>query len=451
MIEQITLENFLSFKDKKTFNFLASMEKPKKGYEFMKWYDDVNHKKILKFQFLFGNNGTGKSNFLFSLSVLKGIICDKKDSKTNEEQTLPETFFKFSSDTINKPSTITITFHIAEIRYTYLVSYCNNTIFQEVLDKQIGTRKPLTVFNRTFNTEKDVVEVSFPDDVIKDESQTIIQQSVIKNTSVISVYDGKNFESQDLKNVYSYFDDMDIYYAYESIPLHMLFNGCKDKEALKPILLKLLNNLGSNIIDYEINTFKVKMDESEAIFFRQALGDEEFNKRFPGSERKSQVIRFAHHAADTPSKVCWLNENEESDGTLNMIKLIIVLYDACKRNTPIAIDECSTGIHQQTFGRIIQFFLATSNNLQVIMSSQQISIMEMDGFRRDTVKFFDKDRETGITSCVKIDLRKYHKNQSIVNTYLNNSFGCLPEFPDMNTWKELLIEYRKLMFPNYSA
>lgn len=451
MIEQITLENFLSFKDKKTFNFLASMEKPKKGYEFMKWYDDVNHKKILKFQFLFGNNGTGKSNFLFSLSVLKGIICDKKDSKTNEEQTLPETFFKFSSDTINKPSTITITFHIAEIRYTYLVSYCNNTIFQEVLEKQIGTRKPLTVFNRTFNTEKDVVEVSFPDDIIKDESQTIIQQSVIKNTSVISVYDGKNFESQDLKNVYSYFDDMDIYYAYESIPLHMLFNGCKDKEALKPILLKLLNNLGSNIIDYEINTFKVKMDESEAIFFRQALGDEEFNKRFPGSERKSQVIRFAHHAADTPSKVCWLNENEESDGTLNMIKLIIVLYDACKRNTPIAIDECSTGIHQQTFGRIIQFFLATSNNLQVIMSSQQISIMEMDGFRRDTVKFFDKDRETGITSCIKIDLRKYHKNQSIVNTYLNNSFGCLPEFPDINTWKELLIEYRKMMFPNYSA
>lgn len=447
MIEQISLENFLSFKDKKTFNFVASMEKPKKGYEFMKWYEDINHKKILKFQFLFGNNGTGKSNFLVSLSVLKSIICEKKDSKTAEEQTLPVTYFKFSSDTIGKPSTITISFHISNIRYTYQVSFCDNTIFQEVLDKQIGTRKPITVFNRTFNIEKDVVEVTFPNNKnISDESQSIIQQSVIKNTSVISVYDGKNFESQDLKNVYSYFDNMDIYFAYESIPLTMLFNGCKDKDALKPILLQLLNNLGSNIIDYEINTFKVKMDESEARFFKQALGDEEFNKRFPGSERKSQVIRFAHHA-DTDAKVCWLNENEESDGTLNMIRLIIMLYDACKRSTPIAIDECSTGIHQQTFGRIIQFFLATSKDMQVIMSSQQVSIMEMDGFRRDTVKFFDKDRETGITSCARIDLRKYHKNQSIVNTYLNNSFGCLPEFPDLNTWKALLSEYRKQMFP----
>ena len=74
--------------------------------------------------------------------------------------------------------------------------------------------------------------------------------------------------------------------------------------------------------------------------------------------------------------------------------------------------------------------------------------MEMDGFRRDTVKFFDKDRETGITSCKKIDMKKYHKNISIVNAYLNNSFGCLPEFPDLDTWKKELINYQKLMNTN---
>ena len=69
----------------------------------------------------------------------------------------------------------------------------------------------------------------------------------------------------------------------------------------------------------------------------------------------------------------------------------------------------------------------------------------MDGFRRDTVKFFDKNRETGVTTCTRIDLRKYHKNQSIVNAYLNNSFGCLPHFPDMETWKAHLADYRKQM------
>lgn len=77
------------------------------------------------------------------------------------------------------------------------------------------------------------------------------------------------------------------------------------------------------------------------------------------------------------------------------------------------------------------------------MSSQQLSIMEMKGFRRDTVRFFDKDRQTGVTSCQSIDLRKYHKNLSILNAYLNNSFGCLPASPPLEEWIVKLEEYYK--------
>lgn len=79
------------------------------------------------------------------------------------------------------------------------------------------------------------------------------------------------------------------------------------------------------------------------------------------------------------------------------------------------------------------------------MASQQVSIMEMDGFRRDTVKFFDKDRTTGVTTCKKIDMKKYHKNISIVNAYLNDSFGCLPEYPTQEQWEEKLIAYKEQM------
>ena len=444
MIEQIVLSNFLSFKNETIFDFTATMEKPRKGFEFMKWYEDINRKKILKFQFLFGNNATGKSNFIVALTALKDIICERKSSKTADDEKIPDSYFKLSADSIEKPSNITIIFHTADIRYTYFVSFCNNTIIKETLQKQVGTRKPVEIYVRTFNEEKDLTEVNFPSNTIKEEAQSVIRQYVIKNTSVISVYDEKNFESQDLKNVYSYFDSLAVFYKYDEISLPSMFINRKDKEALKQILLPLLSDLGSNIIDYETNTLNVKMSDVEASLFKQAMGEEEFNKQFPNGERKIQTIRFAH-PADTPSKISWLNENEESNGTLNMIRLIIMLYDASKRNAPLGIDECSSGIHQQTFGRIIQFFLATSNAMQIFMSSQQVSIMEMDGFRRDTVKFFDKNRETGVTTCTRIDLRKYHKNQSIVNAYLNNSFGCLPHFPDMETWKAHLADYRKQM------
>ena len=79
------------------------------------------------------------------------------------------------------------------------------------------------------------------------------------------------------------------------------------------------------------------------------------------------------------------------------------------------------------------------------MASQNLSLMDMEGFRRDTLKFFDKDRRTGVSSCTKIDLHKYHKNLNILKVYLDNSFGSLPEFPTSEEWKERLLQYKEIL------
>lgn len=442
MIEQITLRNFLSFRDEEKFDFTASMEKPKKEYSFMKWFEEMNKKKILKAQFLFGNNATGKSNFLHAIAMLANIICMKRTSKTAKEFKLRDTFFKLSSNTINQPSTINVVFHIDRIRYTYEVEYNDNTIINEFLKRQDGSKKPITIFNRSFDKEKDIVLISYPctSKGISLSSQNVINETVIKNTSVISVYDEKNIESEDLKNVYNYFSHIGIFNNLEDLDLARMLDERKDKDLLKQILLDLLQDLGSNIIDYKIRKFKIKIGEKEKNILKMALGEDVFNEEY--TERTISKVEFAH-PADFPEGRGWLAEDEESEGTINMIKLIIILYDASRRKSPIIIDDCAVGIHRETFGRIIQFFLAVSPNIQFLMSSQQLSIMEMKGFRRDTVRFFDKDRKTGVTSCQSIDLRKYHKNLSILNAYLNNSFGCLPDSPPLDKWIIKLEDYYK--------
>lgn len=447
MIEQIVIKNFLSFKNEETFDFTASMEKNKNGFEYMKWYEEQNRKKILKMQFMFGNNATGKSNFLKVIMALKSIICYKRTSKSSQDSKLPDSYFKLSSETIGKPSYIKITFHTSGHRYQYCVLYDEETIFSESLIKNISLHKEITVFKREYNEDKDISEISFPSNVISTDAQCILKENVIKNTSVISIYDGKNIDNPDFKNVYSYFNKAIVIYHIEDISLPHMFANRKDGDALKSILIPLLRDLGSNITGYRVEYNYMQLSEQEINIIKSVLGEEQFNEQYPNGRRKEPSVRFSHDT-DILGETAWLSEDEESYGTLNMLKLIIILYDACKRKSPIAIDECAIGIHQQTFGRIIQFFLATASHMQIFMASQQVSIMEMDGFRRDTVKFFDKDRETGITSCKKIDMKKYHKNISIVNAYLNNSFGCLPEFPDLDTWKKELINYQKLMNTN---
>lgn len=440
----MTLTNFLSFKNETKFDFIASMEKPKKGFEYMKWYETVNKKKILKAQFLFGNNATGKSNFLSSLSFIREIICGQKKSKTDDDSKIPDTYFKLSSTTIEQPSTLEIAFHTADNRYVYNVATYDNTIIEEQLRRSTSGKKEITIFTRKYDQHKDISIIDFAPKVFDNATADAIRKSVIKNTSVISVYDEMNFESDDFKNVYQYFFYARVFYHFEDISLPSMLDSRKDKIRLKNMLLPLLQDLGSNIVDYVVSTIKEKIAENEAKFLTNIMGEDKFKEQFPNGERKIRTLRFAH-TADTPSKMGWLSESEESYGTLNMIRLIILFYDACKYKSPLAVDECSIGIHQQTFGRIIQFFMATFENMQFILASQQISLMDMDGFRRDTVKFFDKNRDTGVTTCKKIDLKKYHKNLSIVNAYFNSSFGCLPEFPNQEQWIDKLIHYKNML------
>lgn len=444
MIEQIEIQNFLSFKNKETFDLTASMEKPKKGFEYMKWYEEMNRKKILKAQFLFGNNATGKSNFLSVISAVKDIICTKRTSKSSVDSKLPITYFKLSSTTIGKPTYIKITFHTQSIRYQYSVEYDDDTIFKETLIKNIKPKKEITIFKRNYDKEKDISDVSFPHNTISKETQAIIRENVIKNTSVISIYDDKNIESVDFKNVFTYFNNAVVIYHIGSLHLPYMLAARKDGDELEKIIVPLLQDLGSNITGYHVDYNYYPLSEQEISIIKNAIGERLFNEQYPNGKRKECSVRFSHNT-DTPNEVAWLSENEESYGTLNMLRLIILLYDACKCQSPIAIDECAIGIHQQTFGRIIQFFLSISSNLQFFMASQQVTIMEMDGFRRDTVKFFDKDRATGITTCKKIDMKKYHKNISIVNAYLNDSFGCLPEYPTQEQWEKKLESYKLQM------
>ena len=252
MIEQIIIKNFLSFKNKETFDLTASMEKPKKGFEYMKWYEDINRRKIQKTQFLFGNNATGKSNFLSVISAVKDIACTKRTSKSSVDSKLPITYFKLSSETIGKPTFIKIIFHAKGIRYQYSIEYDEDTIYKEKLVKNIRPKKEDTIFERSYDNDKDISKIEFPSKSISIETQTVLRQNVIKNTSVISIYDDKNIESIDCKNVFAYFNNAVVIYHIGNLHLPYMLANRKDGEALEKILIPLLQDLGSNITGYHV-------------------------------------------------------------------------------------------------------------------------------------------------------------------------------------------------------
>ena len=80
------------------------------------------------------------------------------------------------------------------------ISWTVDYIIEERLLRREGKKKEKLIFIREFSKEKDIVVVSFPKGTtIPIPVQELINQNILKYSSVISIYDNKNFECEDIQ------------------------------------------------------------------------------------------------------------------------------------------------------------------------------------------------------------------------------------------------------------
>ena len=444
MIEYIALTNFFSFKERTVFSLKATKEKPRGTFTGEDWWTAIDGIKLLKAAFLLGNNGSGKTNFLNGLSVLNELITVNRNSKTSSRFRLPNVPFLLSEETKNAPSAIEVAFHTAGYRYTYYISWKLDYIVEERLLRQAGKKKEKTIFTREFSKEKDIVIVSFPTGTtITSPVQELINQNILKYSSVISIYDNKNFECEDIRNVYSYFRYVDLWNV-KKYELATMLAKRSNEDLLKPIILSILKDMGSTICDYKVDTLTFDITEDEREFLLTRMSEEEYRANFPGDKRVVQKLQFGYRVAAKEGMV-WLPESLESEGTLEAIRLIIVLFDSLWRRTPIAIDECAQSIHPKALEFILSFFLKSSDTAQVFIATQALVLLKWDNLRRDSIRFFEKDKLTGVSSFSCINNRTLHRNNQIYDLYMNRTFGGEEKILEKEPWKETLAKITKCM------
>ena len=123
MIQEFTVKNFLSYKEKVTLNFEATKDKklleeltiePKKGV------------KLLKSIIIYGANASGKSNLLRAIEILWMLLISPAEDK-NEAI---ELYYPFEL-TNNEPTYFEIIFWIKDIKFKYQVEYNSTNILYE--------------------------------------------------------------------------------------------------------------------------------------------------------------------------------------------------------------------------------------------------------------------------------------------------------------------------------
>lgn len=443
MIEYIALTNFLSFRDRTVLNLKATKEKPRGSLTASDWWTEIYKTKLLKATFLLGNNGSGKTNFLNGLSVLHDLIVVNRNSKSASSYELPNVRFELSDETKNAPSTIDVAFYTMGYRYRYSISWTPDCIVNETLYRQQGSKKEKTIYERRYDQVKDLVVVDFPKHgAIPFNIQKLIQENILKSSSVISIYDNKNFECDDIRNVYNYFRFVDLWNV-KKYNLAEMLSKRSTENILKPILLSILKELGSTICDYKVDTLTFDITDDERQFLLTTISEEAYHSRFPNNQRSQQKLQFGYRVKEKKETV-WLPETLESEGTLEAIRLIILLFDCIWRRTPIAIDECAQSIHPKALEYILSFFLKSTESAQLFIASQALLLLKWEDLRRDSIRFFEKDLETGGSSISIINNRLQHRNTQIYDIYMNRTFGDNKN-NKCDSWTESLNRISKCM------
>ena len=424
MIESFTVKNYMSYRDPVEMSFLAS-KKEKTSALPPEWYQEIDGKRILRLLLCVGLNGTGKSKMFSALSYLRMIATDKPDKPDDRPKYRP---FLLDDESRNKPTVLTIS-------YYYKVAVSADRIEEEVL-RQAGNS---LIYQRIYNKEKDTVAIKFGQacDLSKND-QRMLEANVIQNSTVLSVFGALNLESVILRKNYDYLSQrISLVRRGDQNLADRLQTGDQERDKrVKTLLLKLLADVGTNIVDYEVDDASVLISDlvksgAPEIVIKAML------EQYPTGIISHKNLRFIHSTAHAGKKS--LDGGLESFGTINIIRLLVVIYDIVMGRKCSCIDEIDAGIHAKALAFIIKMYLSIAEDCQIAVATHDLSLLGNPDLRRDAVRMFEKD-ENGCTY-----IRKHVYVHNTINFQKQYSKNLDPKLDELMASRELFIEYRDLV------
>ena len=317
--------------------------------------------------------------------------------------------------------------------FNYDIKVSSECIEEEEL-KLVQSRSS-RIFYRYHNKELDKVVINYGGacDLSKSD-QHDLEVNTLANASVLSTFGALNLESQILSKNFDYFENhISMIHRSDKSLADKLQTGDPEKDiALKKLLLRLLNDVGTNICDYVIEEASLNISELIAngapdIVIKAMM------EQYPSGVITHKNLRFIHSTKDGESG---LDFDLESLGTKNIIRLLVVLYDVVVGEKSTCIDEIEYGIHTKALAFILKMYLTIAENCQLIVATHDLSLLNADFLRRDAVRLFEKD-EHGSTYVRRRDY--LHKTISFYKTYEKE---VSPQLDELMRKIEIFIKYK---------
>lgn len=409
MLCQFTFDNFRSYRDETTFDMQASAMKE---FQESLIIDDKDGQAFLPVSVIFGPNAGGKSNLFLAMhrmfdAVSYPIFLLSRKEEAAKDVPRPKVkgtdAFRFDNIHPNKPSDFEVYFRTKGQEFRYTLSFDAKGITSESLArKNVGGTRTGVLFERT----GDEVELG----------------SVLKRARVNTSF---NVDIPYLSFLALNYDIEFIDMAAEWIASTQFIDF--DFRLQELILEKMLE----------------QDDESAIVGILKAAGINIDGFRVEGDEDDFENKRvWVRHIVN--GKPYELRLNKESAGTRKMMSMAVALDDALKKGSLLLIDELDSKLHPKLLRFIIMLFQdpdINKNGAQLIFTSQDVSIMRNDVFRRDEIWFAASDENEASTLWSLSDIHEPNgnlvsKNAAFDRQYLSGRYGADPILDRLLYWEE---------------
>lgn len=402
MLLEFSCSNHKSIREKVFFSTLAGTDTTYEDEIYI--FDGL---RILKSAVLYGANGSGKSNFIDSISFMKYLVTNSISNAPGQGiRQVPHKLEGFKKESAYK-----IQFVSNKVRYAYGFSikdmivtdeylyYFPNGRQTKIFERSLEEFSAGSKFRGKLNTCKDVLKPN-----------RLLLSCAANFSSVEKIVDAYRFFADDLVIFKPGNEDNWMNYS--------LYQIYKDKR-IKDAVITFMNELGICIKDIEVSIDKKQLESSNLPSF---LSDEFkkilLEKKFDAIDAKVVYDSF---------KINLLNE--ESSGVKKLFGMLCPLIDIMANGKVLICDEIESGLHESLVFGLVKLFAEVNNNKfsQMIFTTHETGLLNLDVFRRDQIWFTElreDDRSTDLYSLVEI--KNVRKEDNFNRAYISGKYGAIP-------------------------
>ena len=424
MLIEFRFKNYRSFRDEA----VLSMEATGLG-TFKNSLISYNRIKLLPGAAIYGKNGGGKSNVIRAFWLAVQFIKNAQRTQ-HEKAAIPVIPFALNDYSASEPTEFEFIYTLDDIRYWYSFSATREKIFTESLYHAPKGQKAL-VFSREGQT------FSFTEDKSR---RKLISEAVAENQLYFSVACTMNDAA--CSRAMRWFREM-VFFSrdYSDIPRQLL-DYSNDTNMLRAISdYAKAADLGIEDMQFEINSQEV---DDEA-----ALPD-----NLPEG-MKAALVQFLHTLSETSnnSEVCLkmgevtatskhkgrnkngasqlypLELEDESDGTRKLMSIAPAIESVLARGGILLVDEIERELHPMLVDFVVSKFQSKRTNpygAQIVFTTHNTELLNMELLRKDQLYFADKDQEDGASELYSISEFSTRTTDNIRKGYLLGKYGATP-------------------------